>query len=176
MPAEPTPTPAEPTPAPTADTPEPPAAPTTEPASVKSAKPTTKPTAPAPAPSATPTAPATPSAPAAPTAPARAAAPAACGEEGQPRCPLQAFMEDEIDRPLEDGALEQVAAAMAKVAKMAPDPAWNAAGPTGFRGLAEAAAAAARANDVPTLQQTCKSCHKAFRREYKAKYRPRPLP
>jgi hypothetical protein len=85
-------------------------------------------------------------------------------------------MEDEIDKPLEDADLERVAEALARVAKLAPDPAWNANGATGFRGIAEAAAAAARANDVPTLQQACKSCHKAFRRQYKEKYRPRPLP
>ncbi|MNC98356.1 hypothetical protein D3C83_162880 [compost metagenome] len=59
---------------------------------------------------------------------------------------------------------------------MAPDPAWNTGGATGFRGMAEASAAAARANDVPALQQSCKSCHKAFRKKYKAEFRPRPLP
>jgi hypothetical protein len=111
---------------------------------------------------------------AAPTAPAQAAGP--CGEEGQRRCPLQAFMEDEVDKPLESGDLEHVAASLTKVAKMAPEPSWNANGANGFRGMAEASAAAARANDVPALQQSCKSCHKAFRRQYKEQYRPRPLP
>jgi hypothetical protein len=115
-------------------------------------------------------------APSTPTAQAKPTASTACGEDGQPRCPLQAFMEDEVDKPLEAADLEQVAAALTKVAKMAPDPAWNAGGAKGFRGMAEASVAAARANDVPALQASCKSCHKAFRRKYKEQFRPRPLP
>lgn len=85
-------------------------------------------------------------------------------------------MEDEIDHALEAGDLEGVAAALTKVAKMAPDPSWNEGGPKGFRGMAEAAAAAAKANDIPTLQQSCKTCHKAFRKKYKEQFRTRPLP
>jgi hypothetical protein len=125
---------------------------------------------------ATPAAPGAEPAAATPTAQPKAAAAVACGEDGQPRCPLQAFMEDEVDKPLESGDLEQVAAALTKVAIMAPDPAWNAGGAKGFRGMAEASAAAARANDVPALQQGCKTCHKAFRRKYKDEFRSRPLP
>ena len=37
-------------------------------------------------------------------------------------------------------------------------------------------AAAAKANDVPALQQSCKTCHKAFRKKYKEQFRTRPLP
>ena len=106
------------------------------------------------------------------------AAPAAagpCGEEGQPMCPLQAFMERFVQRPLDDGDLDAVAKGLARAAKLAPDPSWNVGGAAGWSAIAQAGVDAANAGDTAAAKQTCKTCHKAFRAKYKAEFRTKPL-
>jgi hypothetical protein len=102
------------------------------------------------------------------------AAPIACGGDGQPDCPLEAFMEHEVDIPMEKGDLAKVAAAMTRTAGFVPDASWN-AGAQGWATIANGAAAAAKAGDTATLQQSCKSCHKAWRKKYKETFRAQPL-
>lgn len=113
---------------------------------------------------------------AAPTpAPKPSAELAACGDEGQPMCPLQAFMEQNVQKPLEAKDFAAVAKSLTRVAKLAPDAAWNSATPS-WPSFAEDGIAAAKSGDEAALKQTCKGCHKAFRSKYKATFRTRPLP
>jgi hypothetical protein len=101
--------------------------------------------------------------------------PAACGEKGQPQCPLQAWMERNLQRPLDAGDTAKVASGLAHVAKLVPDPGWN-AGPQGWFTLTRTAEQAAQRGDVALLQRACKACHKAWRRQYRADFRHRALP
>jgi hypothetical protein len=103
----------------------------------------------------------------------KAAAP--CGAKGQRPCPLQGFMEQNVDLPMERGELAAVAAALRSAAGYAPDPSWN-DGPKGWRALALAGAEAAQAGDAPGLEQSCKDCHRSYRKRYKDEFRSRPLP
>jgi len=109
---------------------------------------------------------------AAPAHPASAATP--CGEEGQPMCPLQAFMERNVQTPMEAGDLTAVGKGLARAAKLVPDASWN-AGPSGWATIAQAGADAAAAGDAVAAKQSCKTCHKAFRNKYKAEFRTKPL-
>lgn len=106
-------------------------------------------------------------------APTASAAP--CGEEGQPMCPLQAFMDRSIQKPMDAGDLAAVAKGLARAAKLAPDPAWNTGGAAGWSAIAQAGVDAANAGDAAATKQTCKTCHKAYRSKYKAEFRTKPL-
>jgi cytochrome c556 len=90
-------------------------------------------------------------------------------------CPLQAFMEKEVQAPLDAGDFQAVSKALERVAKLAPEPAWNASKPSWAVMANEGATAAASADPVE-IEASCKACHKAFRKKYKADYRTRPLP
>jgi hypothetical protein len=98
-----------------------------------------------------------------------------CGEEGQPSCPLQGWMEKEIDAALDKGDMKALAAAYEKLAGFAPDPKWN-DGENGWSKLAKDGAAAATKGDAVAAKATCKSCHKAWRSKYKDSFRTKPLP
>lgn len=98
-----------------------------------------------------------------------------CGEKGQPRCPLQAWMEDNLQGAIDRGDLAAVAKDLTKAARFAPDPSWN-AGQTGWSALAESGAAAAARGDLDATKLTCKSCHKTWRNKYKQSFRHRPVP
>ncbi len=113
---------------------------------------------------------------AAPTpAPKPSAELGACGDEGQPMCPLQEFMEQNLQKPLEAQDFAAVAKGLTRVAKLAPDPAWNSATPS-WLSFTEDGIAAAKSGDEAALKQTCKGCHKVFRSKYKATFRTRSLP
>lgn len=110
------------------------------------------------------------------TAPAIAptAAPVACGEEGQPPCPLQGWMERNLQAAVEAADVARVGRGLARAAKFAPLPDWN-SGDQGWARIAETGAAAANAGDLATARQSCKGCHKAWRAKYKAGFRMRPI-
>lgn len=99
---------------------------------------------------------------------------AKCGEKGQPSCPLQGWMEKNVDAPMSAKDLAKVAAALEKVATMSPDPKWN-EGANSWSKIAKDGAAAAKAGDAAAAGASCKSCHKAWRKEYKEKHRTRPV-
>lgn len=90
------------------------------------------------------------------------------------KCPLHDWMEKELQEPMDAGDLKKVAASLEKVAGFAPDPKWN-EGDNGWTKLAKEGAAAAKAGDAKATGASCKSCHKAWRKEYKAKHRAKPL-
>jgi hypothetical protein len=108
----------------------------------------------------------------------RTAAPApaavACGDEGQPSCPLQGWMERNVQKRLDDGDFARLAQALARVPRFVPDPSWN-DGEQGWSKLAEAAAVAARATDGDAVEQSCKACHRTWRKKYKQEFRLRPV-
>jgi hypothetical protein len=97
-----------------------------------------------------------------------------CGEKGQPHCPLQGWMEKNMQEPFDKKDLKGVAAALEKAAKFAPDPKWN-DGPNGWAKLANDGAAAAKKGDFDATQNSCKACHKAWRNEYKKSHRKAPI-
>jgi hypothetical protein len=99
---------------------------------------------------------------------------AKCGEKGQPACPLQGWMEKNMQEPFDSKDLPKLAAALETAAGFVPDPKWN-DGATGWAKIAKDAAAAAKAGDFATVQQSCKSCHKAWRNKYKKEHRMRPV-
>jgi hypothetical protein len=84
-------------------------------------------------------------------------------------------MEQNLQRPLEDGDLATVAEGLARVPKFVPDPAWN-AGPQGWSALAKATLDAAKGGDGKATGAACKTCHKAWRSKYKQSFRQRPIP
>ena len=100
---------------------------------------------------------------------------AACGETGQPSCPLQGWMETQMDPPSDKGDMKALAAAYEKLAKMAPDPKWN-EGESGWSKIATAGAEAAKKGDTVAAKAQCKTCHKAWRSKYKDTFRTKPVP
>lgn len=106
--------------------------------------------------------------------PATGAAAAPCGEKGQPPCPLQGWMERNLQKPLDDGDLARVAKSLARVPKLVPEPSWN-EGEQGWSKIADGAAAAAKAKDADAVEQGCKTCHRTWRKKYKQSFRLRPV-
>ena len=99
----------------------------------------------------------------------------ACGEEGQPACPLQGWMEQNMQTAFEKQDLKGLAVALEKASKFAPDKKWN-DGPTGWAKIANDAAAAAKAGDFKAVRESCKTCHKAWRKQYREQFRKQPVP
>jgi hypothetical protein len=99
----------------------------------------------------------------------------ACGAAGQPKCPLERWMEDNVEAAAENGDLPRLADLYTKMAGFAPDPSWN-TGATSWRAISETAATKARAGDVRGARAACKSCHQAWRERYRAEFRGRPVP
>ena len=108
------------------------------------------------------------------SSPAARAEDAKCGEKGQPDCPLQGWMEKNMQEAFEKKDMKALATSLEKAAKFAPDPKWN-EGDNGWAKLANDGAAAAKAGDAEGVQKSCKSCHKAWRSEYKKQFRTRPV-
>lgn len=108
-------------------------------------------------------------------APSAQAGDAKCGEEGQPMCPLQEWMEKNMQAALDANDLAKLATLLDQAAAFAPDPKWH-EGDKGWEKIAKDGAAKATAGDLKAVQATCKSCHSAWRKQYKAQHRPRALP
>lgn len=97
-----------------------------------------------------------------------------CGEEGQPSCPLQAWMEQKLQDALEREDFPRLARALGQAAAFAPNETWN-AGAQGWSTIAREGAAAASAGDAAATEASCKTCHKTWRKRYRQEYRQRPL-
>lgn len=97
-----------------------------------------------------------------------------CGDKGQPACPLQGWMERKLQAPFDAEDLAAVARGLRQSKQLVPAPGWN-AGDKGWAGFAEAGVRAAEAGDLAGTKQSCKGCHRAFRKRYKAEYRKRLL-
>ena len=97
-----------------------------------------------------------------------------CGEKGQPSCPLQGWMEKNVDAAMEKGDLAKVGASLEKVAGFVPNPKWN-DGDNGWAKIAKAGADAAKGGDIAAAKKECKTCHKAWRDKYKKEFRTKPV-
>jgi hypothetical protein len=98
----------------------------------------------------------------------------ACGGKGQPSCPLQGWMEKNMDPAVEKEDAKALAAAFEKSAALVPDPKWN-DGDSGWAKIAKAGAAAAKGGDIAAAKKECKTCHKAWRDKYKKEFRTKPI-
>jgi hypothetical protein len=94
---------------------------------------------------------------------------ATCGQPGLSPCPLQRFMRESVAAPLARGDTKTIADSLRKVATSGPSEF------TTWPSIASAGATAAERGDTAALRSACNACHKAFRAEYRAKYRARPL-
>ena len=113
-------------------------------------------------------------APAAPpsSAAARTAdAGAACGEKGQPDCPLQEWMKRVVNRPFLAKDAPAVADAFDKMVPLAPP----GAGYPNWVSISKDGAKAARAGDLDAAKAACRGCHEQYKRKYKTELRQRPL-
>ena len=99
---------------------------------------------------------------------------ATCGAKGQPSCPLQGWMEKNMDANVEKKDTKALAAAFEKAAGFAPDPKWN-DGADSWSKIAKDGAAAAKSGDMAAAKKTCKTCHKAWRDKYKKEFRMKPV-
>jgi hypothetical protein len=106
--------------------------------------------------------------------PLASAGDAACGAKGQPSCPLQGWMEKNMDAAVEKADAKALAAAFEKAASLVPDPKWN-EGDSGWAKIANSGASAAAKGDISAAKKECKSCHKAWRDKYKLTYRTKPV-
>lgn len=97
-----------------------------------------------------------------------------CGAKGQPSCPLQGWMEKNMDPAVEKNDTKALEKAFEKAAGFAPDPKWN-EGADGWSKIAKEGAAAAKSGDMAAAKKTCKTCHKAWRDKYKAEHRMKPV-
>ena len=104
-----------------------------------------------------------------------AQADATCGAKGQTPCPLQGWMEDGMQKAVDKSDTKQLVSLFEQVAKLVPDPAWNAGNPS-WAGISKAGADASKAGDLAGAKAQCKSCHKAFRDKYKSSFRMKPVP
>lgn len=107
--------------------------------------------------------------------PSARAAGGTCGEKGQPSCPLQGWMEKNMDEATKAGDTKALVGAFQQVAKFVPDPKWN-QGDNSWASISKAGADAAAKGDLAGAKAQCKSCHKAFRDKYKASFRTVALP
>lgn len=98
-----------------------------------------------------------------------------CGGKGQRSCPLQAWMEQNMDAAVEKADAKALAAAFTRAASLVPDPTWN-NGDAGWARIARAGATAAGSGDIAAAKKECKTCHKAWRDKYKAQFRLLPVP
>lgn len=89
--------------------------------------------------------------------------------------PLAHWMETNLQAAVEAGDLAKLATGLEKAAAFAPDPSWN-QGETSWEKIAKDGAAKAKAGDLAGAKASCKGCHTAWRKKYKAQFAQRPLP
>jgi hypothetical protein len=103
-------------------------------------------------------------------APSGSIALGACGEKGQPKCPLQAWMSTVMQPAMATKDAAKLAAALRLSAKQ---------GPPGYPNWAklsnDGAAAVEKANDVTAGKKSCADCHNLYKAKYKAESRNRPI-
>lgn len=115
-----------------------------------------------------PSASATPSATAA-AASGSAAAPETCGTKPLPDCPLQAWMKANVNPPVNKGDAPALAAALEKIAAMAPP------GYTNWASISNDGATAAKSGDIPAAKASCRTCHDQYKAKYRSELRARKI-
>ncbi|MFO0736916.1 MAG: hypothetical protein U0270_13605 [Labilithrix sp.] len=97
------------------------------------------------------------------------AAAADCGGKENP-CPLQGWMRENVNPPMNKKDMPALAAALDKIAAMAP------AGYTNWASISKDGAAAARSGDENATKASCRSCHDQYKQKYKTEMRGRKVP
>jgi len=110
-----------------------------------------------------------PAAPSDPSPPAPGEKTFACGDKdkGQPPCPTQKWMKENMAPAAASGDGAALAKALEYVAGKAPD---------GFKDwatISKAGADKAKAGDVDGAKKSCKTCHDQYKAKYKAEVRDR---
>jgi hypothetical protein len=94
----------------------------------------------------------------------------ACGQENQPDCPLQGWMDQRINTAFTTRNARELAAAFRFLSRIAP------AGYADWAGWAEGGAAAATKSDFSLVKRACAGCHNDYRERYRSEMRSRVLP
>jgi hypothetical protein len=104
------------------------------------------------------------------SAPPDAAWMAPCGEAGQPPCPLEAWMEDQLSAPLLARDWDHLVRSAERLAAHAPAayPRWAE--------LARAVLSGAQAKDKDAVKASCDGCHGSIRDDYRVRMHGRPAP
>lgn len=92
----------------------------------------------------------------------------ACGDKGQPNCPMQGWMKSAMGSAVASGDGERIAKALETVARK------PVAGFGEWTSIALAGAAKARANDIDGAKQSCKQCHDKYKHKYTTTMRDQP--
>jgi hypothetical protein len=89
----------------------------------------------------------------------------ACGEDGQPDCPLQAWMKSNMSPAMRAGDGPRLETAFARAAQLAPDgyPTWGT--------IARSGAEAAARVDLAGVRSACKACHDEHRARFRLEMR-----
>lgn len=93
----------------------------------------------------------------------------ACGGEGQPKCPMQAWMKTNMAPAAANGDGAALAKALDYVASHAPP------GYAKWTSIAKDGSDKAKSGDLDAAKKACKSCHDEYKAKYKAELRDRPF-
>lgn len=93
----------------------------------------------------------------------------ACGGDGQPKCPMQAWMKANMAPAAANGDGAALAKALEYVAGHAPP------GFAKWTAIAKEGSDKAKAGDLDSAKKACKSCHDEYKAKYKAEMRDRPF-
>lgn len=99
----------------------------------------------------------------------------ACGGDGEPECPMEGWMEENVGKPMKAKDFKAVAVGLHKAEFLSPDPKWD-EGPKGWARLSRDGAVAAEKGDAEGVKASCKGCHTAWRDKYKATFKKQVLP
>ena len=91
-----------------------------------------------------------------------------CGEKNDP-CPLQAWMRKNVATAVAAKDAAALAVALDRVASFSPDASWR------WAEISKRAADAARRGDIAEARKSCQDCHHAYKADWNAKYRARPV-
>lgn len=92
-----------------------------------------------------------------------------CGDKKKP-CPLQRWMRERVATAVTANDAPALAKALDQMAKFSPSAAWQ------WNAMSATAADAARKGDMAEARKSCQGCHNAYKAEYRAKFRARPVP
>lgn len=90
-------------------------------------------------------------------------------------CPLFDWMDKNTVPAMENQDLAAIARALHQIEFMAPEPTWN-DGDKGWAQIARKGAVEAEAGNFKGVKASCKSCHKAWRDQFRTQYRLNPVP
>jgi hypothetical protein len=89
----------------------------------------------------------------------------ACGDKGQPPCPMQKWMKENMAPAAANGDADALAKAFDYVASHAP------AGYSDWSKIAKSGGDAAKAKKVEDAKKACKNCHDEYKNKYKDEMR-----